>query len=347
MEKSQNQSWFDRIPKVELHLHLEGAIPYPALFKIISRNEGNESFPDLNTLKNKFRKYRNFPHFLEIWRWKNKFLQKYEDFTLISQAVAENLARQNILYAEIFFSPSDFAVNGLKPRELAIAIRKGLAKVPEIEIALVVDFVRSCGQENAARILEEIKDLQSLGIIGVGIGGAEKEFPPEMFTNTYKQARKLGFHTSAHAGEAVGAKSIWGAINNLGVDRIGHGIRAEEDSALIEHLAKHRIPLEMCPISNLRTKVVCTPEEHPVRRYFERGLMVTVNTDDPMMFGNSLADEYRLLEERLGFSKKEICGLIMNAVNSSWLPQEKKCSLIKSIQTTTSWKEVFGQISLS
>lgn len=344
MKSSRVQSWFDRIPKVELHLHLEGAIPHVTLFEIIKRNGGDKLLPDLETLEHKFEKYRDFSHFLQTWQWKNGFLQKYEDFTLISQAVAEDLARQNIIYAEIFFSPSDFASKGLKTQELAVAIRKGLSMVPEIEVALVVDFVRNYGSENATRVLEEIKDLKSMGIVGVGIGGAEKKFSPELFADVYKRARDLGFHTSAHAGEAAGAESMWGAVKSLCVDRIGHGTRAEEDPALVEYLAEHRIPLEMCPISNLRTNVVHSPGEHPVRRYFENGLVVTVNSDDPKMFGNSLADEYQLLEEKLGFSKKEICHLIMNAVKSSWLPDDKKQSLTRLIHENPSWKEVFSPL---
>jgi adenosine deaminase len=128
----------------------------------------------------------------------------------------------------------------------------------------------------------------------------------------------------------MGAESIWGAIRSLRVDRIGHGTRAEEDGALLDYLVEHRIPLEMCPISNLRTGVVKSIEEHPVRPYFDSGIIVTINTDDPKMFGNSLAEEYQLLEEKLGFSRDEIRILILQGIRSSWQPEEKKNQLIET-----------------
>lgn len=256
----------------------------------------------LDALKRKF-KFQNFPHFLENWAWKNRFLREYEDFTFIAEAVATDLARQNIRYVEIFFSPSDFADHGLKTQKLVEAIRNGLSLVKGIEIFLIADMVRNYGPEKAAITLAEVNEVRNLGIIGIGIGGAEHQYPPELFESVYKEARRLGFYTSAHAGEAMGAESIWGAIRSLRVDRIGHGSKAEEDETLLDYLAEHQIPLEMCPLSNVRTGVVKSIEDHPVKRYFERGIIVTINTDDPKMFGNSLAEEYQLLEEKLGFSR--------------------------------------------
>ena len=180
---------------------------------------------------------------------------------------------------------------------MTAAIRTGLDRVPEIEVALVADLVRDFGPENGMTQLAELHEVQDLGVIGIGIGGSEQLHPPEPFADVYEKARELGFHTSAHAGEAAGAESIWGAIRALRVERLGHGTRAEEDSALLDYLAKNAIPLEMCPLSNVRTGVVTSIDKHPMRRYFERGILITVNTDDPKMFGNTLAEEYTLLEK--------------------------------------------------
>jgi adenosine deaminase len=149
----------------------------------------------------------------------------------------------------------------------------------------------------------------------------------------------MGFHTSAHAGEAAGAHSIWDAIRELGAERIGHGTRAWEDPELVEYLVAHRIPLEMCPVSNVRTNVVRSLREHPLRQYFEAGLVVTVNTDDPKMFQTSLADEYRLLEQECGWTKPEICRVILYAIESSWLSDERKTSLAAEFRKTPVWKE--------
>jgi adenosine deaminase len=150
-------------------------------------------------------------------------------------------------------------------------------------------------------------------------------------------ARDLGFHTCAHAGEAAGSASIWGAVRRLQVERIGHGTRAGEDLALLDYLAESKLPLEMCPLSNIATGVVGRIEEHPIRQFFDRGLRVTVNTDDPGMFGNTLGGEYRLLVEKLGFSRDEIRTLILNGIHSSWLLADEKLALERDFTSDPGW----------
>lgn len=329
-------SWFEQIPKVEIHLHLEGAIPHVALWELLQKYGGDASVPDLEALQRKF-EYRDFPHFIDTWVWKNQFLREYEDFALIAEAVARDLAGQNIRYVEAFYSPSDFAGHGLEAQPLTEAIRAGLDHVPDTEIALVADLVRDRGPENAAVTLAEISEVRNLGVIGITIGGSEQDYPPEPFAEVYAEARRLGFHTSAHAGEAAGAESVWGSVRALRAERIGHGTRAHEDPALLDHLAEHQIPLEMCPLSNVQTGVVKSLEEHPIRRYFERDIIVTVNTDDPKMFGNSLAEEYRLLEEQLGFARDEVRTLILQAIQASWLPQDRQLELVRAVQQDPAW----------
>jgi len=325
-ENLENPTWYHHVPKVELHVHLEGAIPYPALWELIQKYGGDPEAPSLPALRARFH-YRDFPGFIATWLWKNRFLREYDDFTLIAAAVARDFARQNIRYAEVFYSPPDFQRHGLETQRLTEAIRTGLAQVPEVEISLVCDLVRDFGPQRAMVTLEEVREVQELGVIGVGIGGSEQLYSPEPFADVYDRARRYGFHTSAHAGEAAGAESIWGAIRALNVERIGHGTRAYEDESLLSYLKENAIPLEMCPISNLRTGVVASIEAHPVRRYFERGILLTINSDDPKMFGNSLAEEYELLETILGFSRAEIRRLILDGIQASWLPDERKVAL--------------------
>lgn len=329
-------SWFERVPKVELHLHLEGAIPHDALWELVQKYGGDVASPDMTALEQRFR-FRNFAHFIEMWVWKNRFLREYDDFTFIAEAVARDLAKQNIRYVEAFYSPPDFARRGLTTPRITESIRAGLSRVSGIEIALVADLVRDFGPEQAALTLEQVEEVRDLGVVGIGIGGSEQEFPPEPFAPVYARARQLGFHTSAHAGEAAGAGSIWGALRSLQVERIGHGTRAEEDPALLDYLAENRIPLEMCPVSNVRTGVVPSLKQHPVRSYFERGIPVTINTDDPKMFGNNLADEYRVLEQELGFTRAEVRSLILQGIQSAWLTQERKSQLTREFQQDDSW----------
>lgn len=333
----QMMSWYERVPKVELHLHLEGAFPVEATWDLVQKYGGDPSLPDIDALRQRF-VFRDFPHFIETWIWRNQFLREYEDFTGLSEAVARDLASQNISYAEAFVSPFDYRRHGLKTQELLVAIRKGLNKVTGVEVALVVDLVRDSGPEQAMITLHQVDEVRSQGVIGVGIGGSEQTFPPEPFAEVYWEARRLGLHTSAHAGEAAGAASVWGAIRALHVERIGHGTRAEEDPKLLDYLAETQLPLEMCPLSNLRTGVVRSIDEHPVGRYYRRGLMVTVNSDDPKLFGNSLAEEYQVLVEHHGFSRADVRQVVLNAVRASWLAPERKEELLQRIGSDPSWE---------
>jgi adenosine deaminase len=322
---------YQRLPKVELHLHLEGAIPLWALWQLVQKYApagGDPAVPDLAALERRFA-YRDFPHFLEVWNWKNHYLRELEDFTMIAEAVARDLAGQNIRYVEAFTSPSDFAYHGLDAREIILALRKGLARVPQVEVALIVDLVRNRGCEHGMEQLARISEVRDQGVIGIGIGGAEHGYPPTPFARVYAAARELGFHTTAHAGEAAGPESIWGAVEILRAERIGHGTRAEEDPALVAQLVETQLPLEMCPLSNVRTGVVPELAAHPIRRYFEQGVLVTVNTDDPKMFGNTLAEEAALLETALGFTRAEVGEVLLNGIRASWLPEARKATMMR------------------
>lgn len=323
---------------MELHLHLEGAIPYETLWELIRKYGGDPSVPNMEALRKRFR-YQDFPQFIETWIWKNQFLREYEDFTFFAEGVARDLADQNIRYVEAFFSPPDLFRLGLDTPGLAQAIRAGLARVPEIEINLIADVVRDWGPELAERTLSEALEAREYGVIGLGMGGSDYKFPPEPFEKVYARARRYGLHVTAHAGEASGPESIWGAIRALQVERIGHGLHAKDDKDLLDYLAKTQIPLEICPLSNVCTGVVKTIEEHPVHSFFEHGLFITINTDDPKMFGNSLAEEYQVLEDRLGFSRQEIKTLILQGISASWLSPERKQDLSEEFCGHPAWQE--------
>jgi len=329
-------TWYEEVPKVELHVHLEGAIPHKALFELIRKYGGDPSVPNPEALAERFR-YRSFPQFIEQWTWKNQFLREYEDFSHIAELTARDMAGQNIRYAEVFFSPSSFLRRGLEVQELTQAIRAGFSRVRGIEIGLVADLVRDYGPESETATLAKLREVKDLGVVAIGIGGSEHEFPPGPFRFLFDEARKMGFHTNAHAGEAEGAHSVWDAIRLLQVERIGHGTRSREDDELVRCLADRRIPLEMCPLSNVRTNVVGCLSEHPIRRFFDAGVVVTVNTDDPKMFQTSLAEEYRLLARECGFTKPEIRAMILSAVDSSWLPDERKATLAEEFRKDPAW----------
>lgn len=336
---TSERDWLDRIPKVELHLHLEGAIPIETLWLLMEKYGGDPAVPDPETLRRRF-VYTDFAHFIETWFWKQSFLREYEDFTFLAEAVARDLCRQNIRYAEAFVSPADVERHGLEPQPLVEAIRTGLDRVPELRVSLVPDLVRNTGPERGALMLEKLAECRDYGVVGIGLGGSEHEFPPEPYAPVYRRARELGLRTSAHAGEAAGAESVWGVVRDLRVDRIGHGTRASEDPELIDLLAREAIPIELCPISNLRTGVIESIAAHPAREYYERGIPLSVNTDDPMMFGNTLVDEFLALMTELAFTRAEIMDLTRQAIRASWLPEDRLGELLAEVDATPVWDEV-------
>jgi adenosine deaminase len=313
--------WCRRLPKIELHLHLEGAIPHDALWELVGKYGGDADLGGPAGLAERFR-YRDFAHFIDVWTWKNRFLREYDDFTLV---------------AEAFFSPGDFAGHGLAVQPLAAAIRAGLDRVADVEVALIADLIRDTGPQVAAATLEAVAEVREFGVVGVGLGGSEQSFPPEPFAPVYERARRLDLRTTVHAGEAAGPASVWSAIRTLRPERIGHGTRAAEDPTLVGHLAATRLPVEACPLSNVATGVVGSLEEHPIRRLRDAGVLVTVNTDDPKMFGNSLAEEYALLQTRLGFSADEVRGLLLDAVAASWLPEHRKQQMADTFRSDPAW----------
>lgn len=320
------------MPKAELHLHLEGAIPVPALWALIEHHGGDPVIKTEAQLVDWFT-YRDFAHFMETWGWMNGFLRTLDDFTFAAEAVARRLADQNIVYAESFFSPSDFRRHDLEPQGIALAIRAGLDRVEDVHVSLIVDLVRDRGPEGTARTLAAVTEVaDEAGVIGIGIGGFEAAHPPEQFAEVYRDAREAGFHLTAHAGEEAGPESVWGAIRALGVERIGHGVRSVEDPSLVDYLVDTQLPLEVCPTSNLRTGVVAHWDQHPVRELIDSGALVTINTDDPAMFDSTLAGEFTVLEERFGFDEATMKRLSLAVVDASWAGPQTRAGLVRRIE---------------
>ena len=318
---------YETMPKVELHLHLEGAVPIDALWTLVEARGEASGIGSIDELRSRFT-FRDFAHFIDTWVWQNQFLDTYETFTFVAEAVARSLARQNILYSEVYFSPSDFGRHGLDPAILATSIREGLDRVKDTDVALILDVVRDTGPEMALRTFDQVREVAAdARVVGITIGGSEAEFPPELFAPVYTRAEKSGFRLTAHAGEAAGADSVWSALRVLGVERIGHGIRSVEDEDLLELLVAQQVPLEVCPTSNLRTGVVAEWDEHPARRLLDAGAMVTLNSDDPAMFDYTLAGEYREVSTRFGLDPIAMRRLATNAVDASWAAPEMKARL--------------------
>ncbi|MBP9706554.1 MAG: adenosine deaminase [Oligoflexales bacterium] len=325
--------WIKDLPKIELHCHLEGAFPVECLWELIEKYESHHGLASIEVLKSKFA-FSSFADFVELWIWKNGFLRSYEDFTFIADAFAKSLVKQNVFYSEIFFSPSSWLKRGFEPGKLLEAIYAGYAKHPNLKVQMIADLVRNFGPENEMFVLEQLKELRSHGLIGIGLGGSEQDFPAEHFSKVFDKAKDFGFKTTAHAGEFVGPESIWQAINHLKVDRLGHALCVLEDESLINYLQIKKIGLELCPYSNYRSSALKQQEVHPLKKMLDLDLLVTLNSDDPLMFGHSLNQEYQFAQDHLLLTKNDFAVLLNNSLKVSWLSNADKLTYEKFVMSS-------------
>lgn len=312
------------MPKVELHVHLEGATDAATVWELARRNNKTLPAATLEEWQSMYA-FRDFNHFIDIYVLATECMQTPDDFTFMVDRFFAQLARHNVKYCEAFLSAS-FMLDKFPQDEIITTLiegaRRGEAK-HGIQLRFIPDIARH-EPETRHRVLDFILKGHEQGIfIGLGLGGIEVGFPPELFTDVYNEARRQGLHVVAHAGETEGPQSVWGAINDLQVERIGHGVRAVEDRQLVEHLAQTQIPLEVSPCSNYRLKVVPLDQPHPIRTLMDAGVYCTVNSDDPPMFSTDLTGEYLLLA-RQGFSWDELWQLNLNGLEASFLSNEEK-----------------------
>ena len=320
---------FDLAPKVELHLHLEGAIPLHALWDLIQGYGGDPTVPTQDALVDHLQ-YTSFPQFIDAWWWMTGFVRSYQDFEMVAESVAADLARQNIVYAEASFSPTDFERHGLSPQGIAEAIRTGLDRVPETQVVLNCDLVRDTGPDRAAATLGAVLEVAAAtDARGITIGGSEHTYPPGLFASVYREAANHGLRLTAHAGEAAGPDSVLGALDELGVERIGHGVRVVEDADLLARVVADQIPLEVCPTSNIRTGVVPGWDGHPVGTLLRAGANVTISSDDPTFFHTSVAEDLRTVESLFGTGADT---LTKRAINASWMTKEEKAAVTKTVE---------------
>jgi adenosine deaminase len=321
-----SQQYFEKMPKVELHLHLDGAFTLDFLFKLIHKYGGDQKIGSIPDLQNWFT-FRDFSHFIELWFWKNQFFREPIDFEESVYQTLQELSRQNIVYVEAFFSPWDYKNTSVNPTNIVLANLKAIRRAENdfnIKCRLIADITRDHGHQHAFERLNMLTPLLGEELIGIGLGGSEQKFPAYPFKNVFIEAKKRGFHCVAHAGEAVGPKSVWSVITDLGVERIGHGIRSVEDSELVEYLQIEQIPLEVCIVSNIKTGIYSKYTDNPFLELYSKGLMLTVNSDDPTMFGSTLANEYSILYNELNLSLSDISVIQNNSIDSSFATKDEK-----------------------
>ena len=320
------------MPKVELHVHLEGSIRPATLLTLAERNNVDLPAGNVEGLQ-AFYRFSDFDHFIQVYFAISSCLQTPEDYSLIAYEFGADMARQNIRYAEVTFTPyTNVANTGLPFDELLAGLNDGRSRAQRefgVEYRWILDIVRD-QPESRHQVAAWAASAQDRGVVGFGLGGTEKGHPPEWFADAYTVAREAGLHSVPHAGEVAGPESVWGALRALGAERIGHGVRSVEDPVLVEYLRQHQIPLELCPTSNLCLGVYPSYEEHPIRWLWEQGVYVTLNSDDPPMFNTDLVSEYQAIVEHAGFTAAELERLSLNALRASFLPGDRKADLEKA-----------------
>ncbi len=333
MDSSSSKSFLLALPKAELHLHLEGSIAPATLLELRQRHgmEGT-TLAEVEQIYN----FANFAGFLVVFKDVTAHLRTPEDYELIVYRLMERLKAQNVLHTEVTVSvgvclwrKQDFAA-------LFEGLERGRTRGEKdfgISLLWIFDAIRQFGAEKAQPVLDLAIQFRDRNVAAFGIGGDEVKGPPELFPEVFARAADHGLHLTAHAGESAGPESIWGALN-LKAERIGHGLTAGQDPELMEELAERQVPIEVCVTSNLRTGCCAELSQHPVRRYFDEGLMLTLNSDDPAMFRTSLVEEYRLVQEHFSFSDDHLRELARNSFEASFLPPEKKIEFLNLFDAT-------------
>ncbi len=335
-----------RLPKAEIHVHLEGTIGPETVLELARRHRMLHRLPgeDVASLRRWF-VYRDFDHFVRIYLTLQAFLRTADDFATIVYRCGEEMARQNIRYRELTVTTYTHTHlqrdKGLTIDQILEGLRQGQAWARRdfgVEMRWIFDVIRNSPfqdgryhPEAATVTLEHAFLGREVGVVGLGLGGAEMGAPPEPFAHAFWEAREAGLLSVPHAGETVGPESIWGALHGLGADRIGHGVRAIEDPTLLVYLREQRIPLELCPTSNVRLGVYPSLAHHPFPHLDRMGLWVTVNSDDPPLFNTSLEQEYRVLAEVFGYGPEDLIRIARNGIRASGAEETVKERLLAEL----------------
>lgn len=332
MTKTEFKSQLKNVPKAEIHIHIEAVISLSGVKKLYKNKFGKEMTKEEQV---ELFSYNDLNGFIQAFLKVQGLFSSVKDFNLVFDELEKYLIKNGITYCEAFFAPSAFLKMGFEYKEMVKIFHKKIAKIKEkrgIVIKLLMDVSRTFGCENAMNNFNLLKQFPCEDIIGIGLGGAESKGPAKDFAPVYEQAIKDGFKVVAHAGEDVGPESIWDAINYLHSQRIGHGITAIQDKKLMDYCAKEKIPLEVCITSNTFTKkVVKMARYHPIKKFFDNGMLVTVNTDDPVFFKTTLLDEFWICYKSLKFSMDEIKQLIKNGFVASFLSEKEKTEYLKKV----------------
>ena len=328
------ESFINQMPKVELHVHLEGSVRPETLIQLAAKYNVALPAKNLNELKDWYT-FKDFDHFIEVYMAISGCFRHADDIELIAREFLIGQAAQNIKYSEVTFTPYTHREHVTFDEQLA-AINRARREAETnlgVTMRLVPDISRHMRPvEESFLVADWAAQNMESGIIALGLGGPEIGNPPEIFQPAFERIRAAGLPSVPHAGETEGPASVWGAINALSAVRIGHGVRCLEDPALVAFLREKQIPLEVCPTSNVCLKVVPTLAEHPLPKLLEEGLFVTINSDDPPMFNTTLTNEYLCITETFGFDTAQLEQFVFNGIQASLLPPDKKQTLENEVR---------------
>ncbi len=325
-------AFIQSLPKAELHLHLEGAIEPGTLLELKKRH-GNPS-STLAEVEQLYH-YEDFTGFLMAFKDVTELLKTAEDYELITYRLMERLKSETVLHAEVYVSVGVCLWRKQDFDAIFEGLERGRARGERdfgISLLWIFDAVRQFGAEKAQAVADLAVRYRDRNVVGFGIGGDERKGAPELFREVYAYAADKGLRLTAHAGESAGPESIWGALN-LKAERIGHGLTAWQDPELVEELSQRQVPVEICVTSNLKTGCCSGIADHPVKNYFDHGMMITLNTDDPAMFRTSLSREYQLVQDAMGFTDEHLRELARNSFEAAFLPAERKLHFLNSFDS--------------
>ena len=314
-----------RMPKAELHLHIEGSLEPDMAFRLAERNGVKLPYPNVETLRAAYA-FNNLQEFLDVYYSGMSVLRTEEDFYDLTRAYLERAHHDNVVHVEMFFDPQAHLERGIPMNVQISGIRRALEHGKEqlgISFKLILSFLRHLSEEHAFNTLEMAAPFLTQ-VDGFGLDSSELGNPPEKFTRVFAECRKLGFKITAHAGEEGPPGYVHQALDLLSVDRIDHGNQSLEDAALVQRLAEEGKTLTLCPLSNLKLRVVKTMDQHPILTMLNQRLKATVNSDDPAYFGGYINDNYRVLLEHLPVTRTHLYQLARNAFEGAWISAEEK-----------------------
>lgn len=320
------------VPKAELHVHIEGTLEPDMMFELAGRNHVSLPWSSIAEVRTAY-DFTDLQSFLDVYYVGAAVLVETKDFDDLMWAYLQRAASDGVRHAEVFFDPQTHTERGIGFETFMPGFRRAMQRAATefgMSVSLILCFLRHLPPEQAVDTITAAREHLE-GVVAVGLDSSEIDRPPEPFAAAYRLAEALGLRLVAHAGEEGPAAYIHGALDTLGVDRIDHGVRCLDDPALVARLRERQIPLTVCPLSNVRLRVVETMAEHPLPRLLDEGLLVTVNSDDPAYFGGYVADNYRALVDGLGFGRQEILRLAGNSIEASFLPRDRKDALLAEI----------------